>query len=44
MGNLVYLLGAAVQVVGLAYGADYRAIGATLIILGVFTYVRFYLQ
>ena len=38
--NVLYVVGGVVQVVALWCGADYGAIGITLMILGFFTMIR----
>jgi hypothetical protein len=42
--NALYISGAIISAIGLCLGADYRAIGVSMILVGGFSLVRFYLR
>jgi hypothetical protein len=42
--NALYISGAVLSSLGLWLGADYRAIGVSMILVGTFSFLRFYFQ
>jgi hypothetical protein len=42
--NALYISGACLSALGLYLGADYRAIGASMVLVGGFSFARYYLR
>jgi hypothetical protein len=42
--NAFYISGAVISAIGLWLGADYRAIGISMVLVGAASFVRYYLQ